>query len=210
MPHLKPFGRIVLLFVILSLIPGCGSRIHDTSGDTALVQGKLPVFQIGDQVVLKNDLRAIELPVDMNGNFSGQVPQGTYQALIRSKTGTLKLIEKTLTVEDNLTINVLNASLVPIPRVVSVSVPLVYEDSAVVEWETDIDSDGRVDYGVDTAYGYSSFTDSELKTRHRIQLYGLTPETAYHFRVVAGRHSLESVQTFSSDYVFSTENRVEP
>ena len=210
MPTLRPFSRLVLLLVILSLIPGCGSRIHEDSDNSALVQGRLPVYQIGDQVLLKNDLRTIELPVDTNGSFAGKVLPGTYQALIRSKSGTLKLIEMSLTVEDNLTINLLNASLVPIPRVISVSVPLVYEDSAVVEWETDIDSDGRVDYGVDTAYGYSSFTDPELTTRHRIQLYGLSPNTSYHFRVVASRHSLESVQTFSPDYVFVTENRMEP
>lgn len=210
MLHLRLFTRIALLFVALSLIPGCGNRMQTGSEETSLVQGRLPVFQVGDQILLKNDLRTIELPVDSNGAFAGQVLPGTYQALVRSPSGSLKLINQSLTVEDNLTINLLDASLVPIPRVISVSVPLVYEDSAVIEWETDIDSDGRIDYGVDAGYGYSTFTDPELKTRHRIQLNSLNPATSYHFRVVASRHSLESVQTFSRDYVFVTENRAAP
>jgi hypothetical protein len=89
--------------------------------------------------------------------------------------------------------------------VLSVAVPLVYDTSAVIEWETDIESDGFVEFGTSELYGYSSYGGSELKTRHRVQLYNLLPATTYHFRINASRYSLESARSLSRDFTFTTE-----
>ena len=198
--------------VLLVLLQGCGTggagpRISSSVGagtGSGTVLGQVAPVP-GAAIVLRNAAGDREVPLDGKGRFAVVVSAGTYEVLLKTSDGKLTLVERAVSVEDGLTVSVVNAALVPIPRVTAVSVPLVYRDSAVVEWETDIESDGRVDYGLDAGYGYSSFTDSELKKKHRVQIYGLSSQTPYHFRVVASRHGLETIQSFSSDYSFVTE-----
>lgn len=197
--------------VFLLLLQGCGVGSRSgvspsaavTSGTGTIVGQVAPVP--GASIVLRGANGDREVVLDAQGRFSANVTAGTYQVLLKTSDGKLELVKRSLTVEDNLTVSVVDVSMVPMPRVTAVSVPLIYRDSAVVEWETDIESDGRIDYGIDAGYGYSSFTDTELKTKHRVQIYGLSAQTTYHFRVVASRHGLETIQSFSSDYSFVTE-----
>lgn len=68
-------------------------------------------------------------------------------------------------------------------------------DSIVVVWQTDTESDGRVDYGRDTSYGAS--VQDQTGSYHEVLLDGLQPSTSYHYRVVSG-----GIQ--SDDGVFAT------
>ena len=202
-------GGIVLLILLQGCgIGGAGSRIAPPSVGTGAglgtVHGQVAPVP-GASIVLRNAAGDREVPIDQQGRFAISVSAGTYEILLKTADGKLTLVERAVSVEDGLTVSVVNAALVPIPRVTAVSVPLVYRDSAVIEWETDIESDGRIDYGLDAGYGYSSFTDTELKKTHRVQIYGLSSQTPYHFRVVASRYGLETIQSFSSDYSFVTE-----
>jgi hypothetical protein len=52
-----------------------------------------------------------------------------------------------------------------------------------VTWATDVVSDAQVEYGPTTAYGLSTPVDGQMENRHDLQLNGLAPGAAYHYRV---------------------------
>ena len=109
-----------------------------------------------------------------------------------------------LIIESGKTISLVDADLVPIPLVTSVSASVVNADSAILEWETDIESDGYVEYGINELYGTYSYVTDQQTIMHRVQLMGLQSNTTYHFRIVASRHNIEASQSISKDYVFTT------
>jgi hypothetical protein len=55
--------------------------------------------------------------------------------------------------------------------------------SARVSWTTDVASDGQVEYGPTSAYGLMTPVDQVMDVRHDMQLTGLSPGAAYHYRV---------------------------
>lgn len=196
----------MLLLLVLLAAQGCQNdegRMPDFNSGTVI--GTLPAGGDSRLLFVDSQGKKLEVTPGVNGSFMAQVAPGRYDILLKNASGSLTLVKRSVIVEDNKTINLLEVSMVPIPQVISVAVPIVYSDSVIIEWETDIGSDGRIDYGKDQGYGFSSYTTQDLKTIHRVQLFALDGKTAYHFRVVASRHGLESVQTFSNDYVFSTE-----
>jgi hypothetical protein len=67
--------------------------------------------------------------------------------------------------------------------------------SAIITWTTDIASNSLVDYGLTTAYGYTSGDAINLVTDHSIEITGLVPGTPYRFRV----RSADSTGDESSD-----------
>jgi len=197
---------LMLFMFLLSSLCGCQSDTGPAAVESSgLLVGQVP-YSEGARIVVRKDREELSLPIDQDGKYSVNLKPGVYQVLMKTADGSILLIDKSIVIEDNLTISLLDVSLVPIPSVISVSVPLVYHDSAVIEWETDIESDGSIEYGIDALYGYSTYTDTELKKKHRIQLNSLRPGVSYHFRIISSRHCLESVQTFSKDYVFTTES----
>ena len=56
-------------------------------------------------------------------------------------------------------------------------------DKVTVKWTTDKPSTSQVFYGNSDAYGSSSNKSSSLVTNHSINITGLTPDTAYHYKV---------------------------
>lgn len=205
-------GKTVLVLALLSLYSGlwgCGQASSPTApatGGLAEVSGMAPAGRTGSLVFRAAGSTAErEVPVGADGRFSVRLPSGRYAVLLKDGSGALTLVKRSLEVEDDLTISLLDVTLVPIPTVISVAVPLAGARDAFIEWETDVESEGRVDYGLDASYGYSTHTDSTMSKTHRLQLLGLQPSTPYHFRIVVGRHGLDEVQTYSPDYFFSTE-----
>lgn len=70
-----------------------------------------------------------------------------------------------------------------------------------IAWTTDISSDTAVDYGPTTNYG-ATVSNSASVTSHASILTGLTPSTAYHYRVKSkGATTLQSV---AGDFTFTT------
>jgi hypothetical protein len=195
-------------------ILGCAGASRSTrlpgevsdAGSGFVLQGRVAAGEPG-RILAAIDRRGAQhaVPVSTDGTFASVLPSGVYDLVLKTPDGQITLVRTELTIEDNLTISLLDTSLIPIPRVTSVSVPSVGADRAVIEWLTDIDSDGRVDYGTDPLYGQQTFTDTGLKRRHSRQLFGLRPATTYHFRIVAGRHGLDQVQHISKNYTFTTE-----
>ncbi|NLI78428.1 MAG: hypothetical protein GX442_18565 [Candidatus Riflebacteria bacterium] len=213
-PHSTPrvTGKTVLVLALLSLYSGlwgCGQASSPTAPSApglAVVSGTVPAGRTGSLVFrVAGSTAGQEVPVGADGRFSVRLPSGRYSVLLKNASGSLTLVKRSLEVEDDLTISLLDVALVPIPTVISVAVPLAGARDAFIEWETDVESEGRIDYGLDASYGYSTHTDSAMSKTHRLQLLGLQPSTSYHFRIVVGRHGLDEVQTYSPDYFFSTE-----
>ncbi|EKD82618.1 MAG: fibronectin, type III protein [uncultured bacterium] len=193
----------LLTVLTMSTLQGCLSS-HGTEDSTGVLSGKFSEAA-NLKILARSDDKEIAIPVDSEGRFSVRVASGIYSLLLQTSDGTITLIRRGVQVDNNMTVTVLDTDIVPIPQVKSVSVPLVYSTSAIIEWETDIESDGYVEFGNNELYGYSSYAVTELKTRHRIQLYNLLPASTYHFRVVASRYNLESARSISRNYTFSTE-----
>lgn len=201
-----------LMLSLTALMAGCGGTGGDgeSASETGMLTGRVPI--VSGSVVVIRDADGVEreVSVDADGNYAASLRPGAYSVLLKTADGKLTLVSRTVNIEDNMTVSLVDVRLVPLPEVVSVSVPLVDHDTATIEWISDIDADGRIDYGTDTRYGYSTYTDTELKTKHRMQIYDLRPDTTYHFRIVASRYGLETAETFSKDYAFTTEPTPEP
>jgi len=189
--------------LIMATLQGCLSS-HGNDDSAGVLSGRFSAAA-NSQILAKSDSAEIVIPVDSEGRFSARVASGIYSLHMQTSDGSITLIRRGVQVDNNMTVSILDTDIVPIPQITSVSVPLVYSTSAIIEWETDIESDGYVEFGNNELYGYSSYATTELKTRHRIQLYSLLPATTYHFRVVASRYNLESTRSISRNYTFSTE-----
>ncbi len=200
-------GRIISAvltgFLLLSMLQGCLSS-SKTPDQPGTLTGSIPLAGNLNLIASRNDMQTV-IPIDANGNFRARLEPGIYQLYLQTKAGDLTLIRKTVNIENNVSVSIVDADLIPIPQVKSVSVPLVYDTSATIEWETDIESDGYIEFGNNELYGYSSYATTELKTRHRLQLFNLLPATTYHFRVVASRYNLESARSITRNFTFTTE-----
>lgn len=200
--RLEFFSRIFICIMLLALLQGCFD-VNKPKTDQGYITGTLPVAR-NSWLVADNGATQTRIAVNDEGSFAAQLPAGRYQLLMQAGN-TLALVKRDVQIENNLTLNIVDLDMVPVPQVKSVSVPLLYSTSAIVEWETDIESDGYIEYGTNELYGYTTHAESDLKSRHRLQLYNLQPATTYHFRIVASRYSLESAQSISRNYSFTTE-----
>jgi hypothetical protein len=88
------------------------------------------------------------------------------------------------------------------PPVISNIMASSSDTSATVQWQTDEPATTQVEYGVSTFYGASTTQDSTLVTSHTQTLFGLTPNTLYHFRVWSIDSSNNTAT--SSDQTFVT------
>jgi hypothetical protein len=70
----------------------------------------------------------------------------------------------------------------PAPVISNVQVTNLTQTSARIEWDTDVNSDSTVKYGLTAGYG-TDITTAPLVQSHAIQLNGLTKGTEYHYTV---------------------------
>ena len=199
---------ILMLFTAVINLVGCSSSSDNSlNAESGTVTGSL-LDAANSNIVATSDSGEYLIPVGADGRFSANLPVGVYSLSYRSAAANNKLVltEKKLVVANNVTISVVDAELVPIPQVLSVTVPVINANSAIIEWETDIESDGYLEYGTNELYGVSTYVSTDLTTHHRVQLGSLSANTTYHFRIVASRHNLESSRFYSQDYTFTTPN----
>ena len=196
-----------ILFIIVAIfnLVGCSSSSdNNLSTESGFVTGSL-LEAANSNIVATSDSKEYVIPVDSQGRFSASLPVGIYTLSYRAATtNKLVLTNKKIVVANNVTINVVDVDLVPQPQVIVVNIPVVNANSAIIEWETDIESDGYVEYGTNELYGVSTYVSSDLTTRHRVQISSLMANTTYHFRVIASRHNLESTKFITQDYTFTT------
>ena len=195
----------IFTFAVMFNLVGCSSSSDsDLNTESGYITGSL-LDAANSNIVAKSDFGEYVIPVDSYGRFSSSLPVGVYTLGYRAATtNKLVLTNKTFVVANNVTINIVDADLVPQPQVIVVNIPVVNANSAIIEWETDIESDGFIEYGTNELYGVSTYVSSDLTTRHRVQISPLMANTTYHFRVVASRHNIESTKFFTQDYTFTT------
>lgn len=87
------------------------------------------------------------------------------------------------------------------PIISSVVATSTASTSAVVTWFTDQPADSKIDYGTNMFYGASTSAPT-LTTNHSQALFGLIPDTQYHFFITSTNASGTSATT--SDQVFLT------
>jgi hypothetical protein len=88
------------------------------------------------------------------------------------------------------------------PVISAISSSAITTDSATISWTTDEKADSQVVYGPDTSYGTEMAMDANLVTAHTQNITGLTPATAYHYRVkskdATGNLAISGDSTFTT------------
>src|SRR5262245_23770427 len=89
----------------------------------------------------------------------------------------------------------------PLLIITSISSSSISGVGATVTWSTNRPADSQVEYGVNTGYG-NVVSLKTMDTVHRLSLFGLSPNTVYHYRVKSndGAGNLST----SGDLTFTT------
>jgi RHS repeat-associated protein len=109
--------------------------------------------------------------------LSGLTPGMLYHYRVRSRDAT-----GNLAVSDDLTFTTSTLDTTA-PVISNVAAGGITATSATITWNTNENSDSRVEYGTTTAYGQSTTLNTALVTAHSQGLSGLTGGTSYHYRV---------------------------
>lgn len=88
------------------------------------------------------------------------------------------------------------------PLISNVGSSNITASGSTISWSTDEPATSQVEYGPGSPYGSTTALDSALATTHSVNLVGLTPATAYHFRA----KSLDEAGNagYSPDYSLTT------
>lgn len=92
------------------------------------------------------------------------------------------------------------------PKISDITITSITATTTVVTWETDIEADSEVNYGLDKNYGIARdpFPD---KKKHSVTISDLLPSTIYHLRV--GSSDAYGNQALSGDYVIATKSSLD-
>lgn len=87
------------------------------------------------------------------------------------------------------------------PIISNITISSTTENSATITWETDIDSDSVLNYGINSSYGIIRDSGAD-KREHSITIPNLDVATTYHFRITSADE--EGNQGISGDFTFTT------
>ncbi|MDY6960166.1 MAG: fibronectin type III domain-containing protein, partial [Halobacteriota archaeon] len=87
------------------------------------------------------------------------------------------------------------------PVISSISVSNIKHNAATINWNTDVNSTGKIEYGTTTSYGSEVTLSNSVKVHHR-RITGLSASTTYHYRIYAydsaGNINISSDKTFTT------------
>src|SRR5580698_5229334 len=86
-------------------------------------------------------------------------------------------------------------------QISNVTVTGLTNNSATINWSTDVDTDATVNYGLDSSVGIIRDSGA-TSTSHSLVIPGLQPATTYYFRVVSTDQSGDTTAT--AGFVFTT------
>ncbi|MBU1110960.1 fibronectin type III domain-containing protein [Patescibacteria group bacterium] len=89
------------------------------------------------------------------------------------------------------------------PVISNVQIVDTGSNTATITWNTDKSANSFVEYGLDTAYGYSQGQYDSV-TSHSVTLVGLLSQATYHFRVRST--DADANEAVSQDYTLTTES----
>ena len=88
------------------------------------------------------------------------------------------------------------------PYVYAVQAVALSQSALQISWATDEPSTGQVNWGLSSAYGQAPVVSSSLGYQHTVSIFGLLPDTPYHFQIeaqdVSNNTSLTDDQTVST------------
>ncbi len=84
-----------------------------------------------------------------------------------------------------------------------VAVSDLSDSSAVVQWKTDVDTDGTINYGLDNNFGMVRDPTFTLK-EHMLKITNLDAATTYHFRVISA--DTAGNKSTTAGFVFTTKD----
>jgi hypothetical protein len=91
---------------------------------------------------------------------------------------------------------------ITLPTISNVAATNITLTGARISWNTSVNTNSQVEYGVTAAYGSATPVDAPLVTAHAETIAGLTGSTLYHYRVKSKDAS--GNLAVSADYTFST------
>lgn len=92
------------------------------------------------------------------------------------------------------------------PVIANLRVSEITDISAVIEWSTNLATQGTVEYGLTASYTSKVGFQGESRTSHRLTLSNLKSETIYHFRAIS---STASTEVYSFDQTFKTTKAID-
>ena len=98
---------------------------------------------------------------------------------------------------------ILTAGEVRATEISDVQVTSITATSSIIEWETDIEADATINYGLTPNLGVARYPLFD-KTEHSLKLEDLLPATTYYFRVTSS--DADGNRSASSGYVFTTSS----
>ena len=158
-----------------------GTRIFDVMIEDSIYISHLNIF---DQVGADSCLRKGPFEVDVHDGYItilGVHHQGTD---INNKFGGIKI------------------EYADRPNIFDINVKNIDFQNATIEWNTDVPTQGRVDYGLSDSLNSHSSVDSIFASHHEVQIDSLQSNTQYFFHVVSwdSTHvvSQSDIHTFST------------
>lgn len=83
-----------------------------------------------------------------------------------------------------------------------ITVTTITSSTAMIGWATNIAANGKVDYGITSAYGSTSGLNPQFSQTHSVALAALLPGTLYHYRITSA--DAAGYSAVSPDAVFTT------
>jgi len=93
----------------------------------------------------------------------------------------------------------------PPPTISNISVSSIGPTSVTINWDTDVESNSKVNYGSDDSYGKSSGLNSDAVSSHSVKLTNLAANTNYHFQVVSTTPGGGSASSGDSTFLTAVE-----
>jgi len=204
-PLTLPLAIGIVLIILLLLPVGCDGGSPLITNVESIIEGNSAVITWVTNV-----------------NATSQVEYG-----ITTEYGTNTDIDATLKTNHSVTINELNSLTTYHFRVISsnangvdavstnstftiegveISDVVVFNltpKSATITWKTDIPSTSKVEYGITNAFGSTTNLDTIKTTDHSVTIYGLAPNTTYHFRTISSDDT--GTETVSANNTFNTD-----
>ncbi len=90
------------------------------------------------------------------------------------------------------------------PIISNIQVTNLTPTSATVSWDTDKSANSSLAFGFTTAYASGTVSNSAYVTHHTFDIFGLTPDTVYHYKLTSVDLTLLSVSSDDRSFVTLT------
>ena len=165
-----------------------------------VIEGSNAVFQVGALYAGGYQWEFNNADLTDSGHISGSHSNLlTILGALLSDAGNYQVVVSSPYGSTNSAIAVLTVLATNPPAISAISaVPSV--QGCVITWQTDVPAYDQMVFGTTTSYGSTNVLGTNLVTSHSVTLAGLTPNTLYHYEVLA----FDETKSMSPDLTFTT------